>query len=110
GQDHEHPRPLLHHQAHDRRHEAEHLRGAGGVRSIIEDLEVTVDALREELHLFADPKGAMVGPITVVDSGDTIDLRRMGSGGWSVPSIVEENVIAFKKHEAEYVLLVEKAA
>src|SRR5512144_2874166 len=39
---------------------------------IIEDLEVTVDALREELHLFADPKGAMVGPITVVDSGDTI--------------------------------------
>src|SRR6185436_17919557 len=29
---------------------------------IIEDLEVTVDALREELHLFADPKGAMVGP------------------------------------------------
>jgi DNA topoisomerase-6 subunit A len=77
---------------------------------IIEDLEVTVDALREELHLFADPKGAMVGPITIVDSGDTIDLRRMGSGGWSVPSIVEGNVISFKKHEAEYVLLVEKAA
>ena len=77
---------------------------------IIEDLEVTVDALREELHLFADPKGAMVGPITILDSGDTIDLRRMGSGGWSVPSIVEENVITFKKHEAEYILLVEKGA
>jgi DNA topoisomerase-6 subunit A len=77
---------------------------------IIEDLEVTVDALREELHLFADPKGAMVGPITVTDSGDTIDLRRMGSGGWAVPSIVEENVIAFRKHEAKYVLLVEKGA
>jgi len=77
---------------------------------IIEDLEVTVDALREELHLFADPKGAMVGPITVTDSGDTIDLRRMGSGGWAVPSIVEENVITFRKHEAKYVLLVEKGA
>jgi DNA topoisomerase-6 subunit A len=77
---------------------------------IIEDLEVTVDALREELHLFADPKGAMVGPITVVDSGDTIDLRRMGSGGWAVPSIVEENVVTFRKHEAKYVLLVEKSA
>src|SRR5688572_31968016 len=77
---------------------------------IIEDLEVTVDALREELHLFADRKGAMVGPITIVDSGDTIDLRRMGSGGWSVPSIVEENVITFRKHEAKYVLLVEKGA
>jgi DNA topoisomerase VI subunit A len=77
---------------------------------IIEDLEVTVDALREELHLFADPKGAMVGPVTVVDSGDTIDLRRMGSGGWSVPSIVEENIVQFRKHEAKYILLIEKGA
>ena len=72
---------------------------------IIEDLEVTVDALREELHLFAARKGSMVGPLTITDSGDTIDLRRMGSGGWAVPSIVEENVIAFRKHEAKYVLL-----
>src|SRR5688572_9808625 len=48
---------------------------------IIEDLEVTVDALREELHLFALRKGSMVGPITITDMGDTIDLRRMGSGG-----------------------------
>src|SRR5512147_1383183 len=77
---------------------------------IIEDVEVTLDALREELHLFAARKGSMVGPITIVDSGDTIDLRRMGSGGWAVPSIVEQNVIAFRKHEAKYVLLIEKDA
>jgi DNA topoisomerase-6 subunit A len=77
---------------------------------IIEDLEVTLDALREELHLFAGRKGSMVGPLTITDSGDTIDLRRMGSGGWAVPSIVEENIITFKKHEAKYVLLIEKEA
>lgn len=77
---------------------------------IIEDLEVTVDALREELHLFASRKGTMVGPLTIVDSGDTIDLRRMGSGGWGVPSIVEDNVIQFGKCEARYILLVEKDA
>jgi DNA topoisomerase-6 subunit A len=77
---------------------------------IIEDLEVAIDSLREELHLFASRKGTMVGPITIRDSGDTIDLRRMGSGGWGVPSIVEENVIQFGKHEAKYVLLVEKDA
>ncbi|MFO7156044.1 MAG: DNA topoisomerase IV subunit A [Pseudomonadota bacterium] len=77
---------------------------------IIEDLEVTLDALREELHLFANRKGLMVGPMTIVDSGDTIDLRRQGSGGWGVPSIVEPNVIKFGKHEARYVLLVEKEA
>src|SRR6266571_3154586 len=77
---------------------------------IIEDLEVALDALREELHLFASREGSMVGPITITDSGDTIDLRRMGSGGWAVPSIVEENVITFRKHEAKYVLLIEKDA
>jgi DNA topoisomerase-6 subunit A len=77
---------------------------------IIEDLEVALDALREELHLFASRKGSMVGPITIRDTGDTIDLRRMGSGGWAVPSIVEENVIEFVKHEAKYILLIEKDA
>jgi DNA topoisomerase-6 subunit A len=77
---------------------------------IIEDLEVALDALREELHLFASRKGSMVGPITIRDSGDTIDLRRMGSGGWAVPSIVESNVIEFVRHEARYVLLIEKDA
>jgi len=77
---------------------------------IIEDLEVSLDALREELHLFASRKGSMVGPITIRDSGDTIDLRRMGSGGWAVPSIVESNVIEFVRHEAKYILLIEKDA
>jgi len=77
---------------------------------IIEDLEVALDALREELHLFASRKGSMVGPITIRDSGDTIDLRRMGSGGWAVPSIVEGNVIQFVRHEAKYILLIEKDA
>lgn len=77
---------------------------------IIEDLEVTIDSLREEMNLFASNRGAMVGDLTLVDSGDTIDLRRLGSGGWSVPSIVEENVIQFKKCDAEMILLVEKDA
>jgi DNA topoisomerase VI subunit A len=77
---------------------------------IIEDLEVSIDSLREELHLFAKGVGSMVGPMTIRDSGDTIDLRRMGSGGWGVPSIVEQHVIQFGKHEAKYVLLVEKDA
>ena len=77
---------------------------------IIEDLEVAVDSLREELHLFATGRGSMVGPLTIRDSGDTIDLRRMGSGGWSVPSIVEEHVVQLGKSEAKYVLLIEKDA
>lgn len=75
---------------------------------IIEDVEVSVEALREELGIHAEPKGAMVGPMTIVDSGDTIDLTAMGSGGWQVPSVVEPDVIQFKKQSAAFVLLVEK--
>jgi DNA topoisomerase-6 subunit A len=77
---------------------------------IIEDLEVGLDALREELHLFAAKRGSMVGPMVIIDAGDEIDLGRMGSGGWSIPSITEDYVIEFKKNEAEYILLVEKEA
>jgi DNA topoisomerase VI subunit A len=77
---------------------------------IIEDLEVTLDALREELHLFAAKRGSMVGPMVIVDAGDEIDLSRMGSGGWSIPSITEDYMIQFKKSELEFVLLVEKEA
>jgi DNA topoisomerase VI subunit A len=77
---------------------------------IIEDLEVTLGVLRENLHLFASNKGTMVGNITIVDSGDTINCRRIGSGGWGIPSIVEDHVIKFKKCEADFILLIEKDA
>ena len=75
---------------------------------IIEDVEVTLDAMREELHLYAKNAGAMVGPITLIDSGDEIDCARMGSGGYSIPSIVEADIVQVKKNEAEFILHVEK--
>ena len=77
---------------------------------IIEDLEVGVDALREELHLYANKRGLVAGPLTVNDTGDEIDLTRMGRGGWGIPSICESDVLQFKKCKAEFVLLVEKVA
>jgi DNA topoisomerase-6 subunit A len=77
---------------------------------IIEDLEVGIDALREELHLFANRKGSMVGPMVINDGGDEIDLSRMGTGGWAIPSICEPHVIRFLRSDAEYVLFVEKEA
>src|SRR5687767_661030 len=76
--------------------------------AILEDLEVSMGALREELHVYAKKRGTMIGNITIVDSGDEIDCRRMGSGGYAVPSITEPDVIQFKKCEAKFVLHVEK--
>jgi DNA topoisomerase-6 subunit A len=76
--------------------------------SSLEDLEVALEALREELHVFAKKRGTMVGNITIVDNGDEIDCRRMGTGGYAIPSICEPSVIQFKTCEADFVLHVEK--
>jgi DNA topoisomerase-6 subunit A len=76
--------------------------------NVVEDLEVGINALREELHVYAKNAGAMVGEITLIDSGDTIDCTRMGSGGYSIPSIVEPEVIQFRKCGAKFILHVEK--
>ncbi len=75
---------------------------------VIEDTEVLLNSLREELHLYAQKRGDMVGDIVLQDSGDEIDCARMGSGGYGIPSIVEPEVIKFKKCKAKFVLHVEK--
>ena len=75
---------------------------------VIEDLEVSIDALREELHVFASNRGNLVGPLTLVDDGNTLDCAAMGSAGYPVPSIVEPDVVQFKKCQAKFVLHVEK--
>ncbi len=76
--------------------------------AMIEDVEVLLNALREELHLYAKTQGVMVGPITVIDNGDEIDCSRMGSGGYGIPSIVEPDRIQFRDCRAQFVLHVEK--
>lgn len=75
---------------------------------ILEDLEVALDGLREELHVFAKKRGTMVGNITIIDNGDEINCRRMGTGGYAIPSICEPSVIQFKDCDADFVLHVEK--
>jgi DNA topoisomerase VI subunit A len=75
---------------------------------ILEDLEVSLGVLREELHVFASKRGELVGNLTLLDKGDEINARRQGSGGWGIPSIVEPDIIEFKKCEADFVLHVEK--
>ena len=75
---------------------------------IIEDVEVLLNSLREELHLFAKKKGDMVGHLVLQDSGSTIDCSQMGSGGYGIPSIVEPEIIKFVRCKAKFVLHVEK--
>ena len=78
--------------------------------TIIEDVEVLLNSIREELHLYAENRGAMVGNITLIDQGDEINCARMGSGGYAIPSIVEPEVIQLSKNQcaAKFILHVEK--
>ena len=75
---------------------------------IIVDLEVALNTLREQLHLTTDRKGIVAGNVKIEDRGDIIDWSKLGSGGWSIPSTVNE--ISFKKANADFVLVVEKNA
>ncbi|MBI2109734.1 DNA topoisomerase IV subunit A [Candidatus Woesearchaeota archaeon] len=76
--------------------------------SVIEDLELVTGMSREQLNISANKLGSVAGKVVIKDKGDTIDWSKMGSGGWSIPSAVEE--IEFKKVDADYVLYMEKAA
>ncbi|HIH33528.1 MAG TPA: DNA topoisomerase IV subunit A, partial [Candidatus Diapherotrites archaeon] len=76
----------------------------------IEDIEASLDLLREELHLAASAKGIIAGDVQLKDGKDNIDLAKMGSGGWSVPSNVEPDKIEFKNVNADYLLFIEKDA
>jgi DNA topoisomerase VI subunit A len=74
----------------------------------IEDLELITGFSREQLHINANKNGSVSGEVVIEDKGDTIDWSKLGSGGWSIPSNVEN--IKFKKVKAKYVLYMEKAA
>ena len=82
----------------------------GECDTIIEDVEVLLNSIREELHLYAENRGALVGNITLRDRGDVIDCSRMGSGGYAIPSIVEPEIIELsrKRCDAKFILHVEK--
>lgn len=77
---------------------------------IIEDIEAALNTLREKLHLKADRKGYLAGPMTIKDGTDTIDAGKMGSSGWAIPSNVEPENLQFKNKGAKYVLVIEKDA
>lgn len=76
--------------------------------AVIEDLELITDLSREQLNVNANKNGSVAGKVIIEDKGDIIDWSKLGSGGWSIPSNVED--IKFKKVQARYIIYMEKAA
>ena len=74
----------------------------------IEDLELITNSSREQLNVNANKMGSVAGKVVIEDKGDVIDWSKLGSGGWSIPSNVED--ISFKKVSGKYVIYMEKAA
>ena len=101
-------RDLLPHQAHDEGSHENTFDNQNESDPLIEDLEVSLAALREELHVRAENAGSIVGPVVFGDDGDRVDCARLGKGGYSVPSIVEPEYIEIRRCTADFVLLVEK--
>jgi len=74
----------------------------------IEDLELISSSSREQLHINANKMGSVAGKIVIEDKGDIVDWSKLGSGGWSIPSNVED--IIFKKVNVKFIIYMEKAA
>src|SRR3989338_10763603 len=79
---------------------------------LIEDIEAAMNTLRENLHLHAEQKGSLVGPITMVEPKFETenDCSKMGASGYGIPSICEPDTVQFSDCKADFVLIVEKDA
>ncbi|HLC61511.1 MAG TPA: DNA topoisomerase IV subunit A [Candidatus Nanoarchaeia archaeon] len=74
----------------------------------IEDLELITGLSREQININANKMGSVAGNVVIEDSGDSINWSKLGSGGWSIPSNVEN--IEFKSVKAKYIIYMEKQA
>jgi DNA topoisomerase-6 subunit A len=74
----------------------------------VEDLELITGCSREQLHINANKMGSVAGNVVIKDKGDLVNWAKLGSGGWSIPSNVED--IEFKKVNAKFIIYMEKAA
>ena len=80
---------------------------------LIEDLEASLDLMREDFNLSTDRKGVVAGNMIIKDKyggeENIIDASQQGRSGWMIPSDVD-NDIEFVNVNVDYVLVVEKDA
>ncbi len=74
----------------------------------IDDMGPLLGTNRESTHVVASAKGTALGRLTIEDSGDEIDLTRLGTGGWSITPFLDK--VTIKDSDAEFLLIVEKDA
>ncbi len=76
--------------------------------TVLDDLEASLDILREQLHIIAKGRGSIYGDIVLEQAGDEINCMKMGRGGWLIPGYVEDvNIVS---NNSEFILAVENDA
>ncbi|MFH1424984.1 MAG: DNA topoisomerase IV subunit A [archaeon] len=76
--------------------------------TVLDDLEASLDTLRENLHIEAKARGSIYGDITLSQAGDTFDCSRLGRGGWAIPGYTED--VEVVNHKADFILAIENDA
>ena len=76
--------------------------------SVIRDIEVLIDMLREDMLILSKEKGKVVGKMSIKSGDDEIDLSKMGHGAYSIEPTPD--LIEFKDVNAEFALVIEKDA
>lgn len=76
--------------------------------SVLRDIEVYIDLLREDMLILSKEKGKVVGDMRIKSGDDVIDLSKMGHGAYAIEPTPD--LIEFKSVNAEFVLVIEKDA
>jgi len=76
--------------------------------SVLRDIEVLTDLLREDMLILSKEKGKVVGDMRIKSGDDVIDLSKMGHGAYAIEPTPD--LIEFRDINAEFVLVVEKDA
>ncbi len=76
--------------------------------SVLRDIEVFTDLLREDMLILSKEKGKVVGDMRIKSGDDIIDLSKMGHGAYAIEPTPD--LIEFRDVNAEFVLVVEKDA
>ncbi|MFX1564118.1 MAG: hypothetical protein ACFFDP_12510, partial [Promethearchaeota archaeon] len=74
----------------------------------IDDIAPLLGTNRESTHVVASAKGTVLGRLTIEDSGDRIDLTKLGTGGWSITPFLDR--VEIIESDAEFLLVIEKDA
>jgi meiotic recombination protein SPO11 len=74
----------------------------------IDDVAPLLGTNRESTHIVASAKGTVIGRLVIEDSGDRIDMTRLGTGGWSITPFLDR--VAIVESDAEFLMIVEKDA